>query len=138
MLLEEIRNIKSEKKDLRNFGITFGVAFALLGGALWWKGRDTYSAFLALSALFIFSGFVFPRVLKPLQKAWMTLAVILGYFMTRIILSILFYLVFTIIGLSSRIVGRQFLNLKNDPSKETYWIKRDKVPFDRKNYERQF
>ena len=29
MLLEEIKNIKSEKRDLRNFGLVFGVVFEL-------------------------------------------------------------------------------------------------------------
>ena len=41
MILEEIKNIKSEKKDLRDFGIVMGIAFGLLAGAHWWKGKDT-------------------------------------------------------------------------------------------------
>ena len=93
MFLEEIKNIKSEKKDLRDFGITFGVVLGLLAGALWWKGKDTYTIFIALSAAFFFFGLVLPRLLTPLQKVWMMFAVVLGWFMTRLILSILFYVV---------------------------------------------
>ncbi len=37
MLLEEIKSIKSEKKDLRNFGITFGVLLGVLAG---WFQQD--------------------------------------------------------------------------------------------------
>ena len=55
MLLEEIKAIKSEKKDLRNFGITFGVVLGLLGGLLWWKGKDTYTIFVILSLVFFSS-----------------------------------------------------------------------------------
>ena len=138
MLLEEIKNIKSEKRDLRNFGITFGVILGLIGGALWWKGKDTYTLFLILSCAFFFLGFVLPGVLKPLQKAWMAFAVVLGFFMTKVILSILFYLVFTAIGLGGRLFGKQFLNLKMDSSKTSYWIKRKSQPFDKAHYERQF
>ncbi len=138
MLLEEIRNIKSEKRDIRNFGITFGVLLGLLGGVLWWKGKDTYSLFLILSCAFFFLGFILPGVLKPLQKAWMAFAVVLGFFMTKVILSILFYLIFTAIGLGGRLFGKQFLNLKMDRSQTSYWIKRKSLPFNKAHYERQF
>jgi len=109
MILEEIRNIKSEKKDLRDFGITFGVVLGVLAGALWWKGRDTYPIFAALSASFFFFGLVLPRLLTPLQKVWMMFAVVLGWFMTRLILSILFYIVFTFIGGVPRLFGKKFI-----------------------------
>ena len=55
MILEEIKNIKSEKKDLREFGITFGVVLGILAVALWWKEKDTYTIFSILSAAFFFS-----------------------------------------------------------------------------------
>lgn len=138
MLLEEIKNIKSEKKDLRNFGIVFGIMLGLLGGILWWKGKDTYTVLIALSLAFFFFGFTMPTLLKPLQKVWMALAVIIGFFMTKVILSILFYLVFTAIGLCSRIAGKQFLNLKMDKSKKSYWIYRERKTFEKNRYERQF
>ena len=138
MILEEIKNIKSEKKDLRNFGITFGVVLGLLAGALWWKEKDTYTVFLILSSAFFFFGLVLPGLLKPLQKAWMALAVVMGFFMTRVILSILFYFVFTTIGLIGRLSGKKFLNLKMDTSTKSYWSYRKNKPFNKSNYERQF
>ena len=138
MILEEIKNIKSEKKDLRDFGITFGVVLGILAGALWWKGKDTYAIFAMFSAAFFFFGLVLPRLLKPLQKGWMMFAVILGWFMTRLILCVLFYVVFTSIGGISRMFGKQFLNLKGDKSKQSYWIYREHMPFDRERYEKQF
>ena len=138
MLLEEIKNIKSEKKDLRNFGITFGVVFGILAGALWWKAKDTYSIFTILSLSFLFFGFVLPALLKPLQKAWMAFAVVLGFFMTNVILGILFYLVFTFIGVGSRLFGKRFLDLKIDNSPKSYWRYRKSTSFNKSNYERQF
>ena len=138
MILEEIKNIKSEKKDLRNFGITFGVVLGVLAGVLWWKGKDTYSIFAILSFAFFFFGLVLPTLLKPLQKAWMMFAVVLGWFMTRLILSVLFYIVFTFIGLVSRLFGKKFLDLKPDKSRKSYWIYRDAVPFSKEKYEKQF
>ena len=138
MFLEEIKNIKSEKKDLRDFGITFGVVLGLLAGALWWKGKDTYTIFIALSAAFFFFGLVLPRLLTPLQKVWMMFAVVLGWFMTRLILSILFYVVFTVIGGGARLFGKKFIDMKIDPSRESYWISRESKPFEKSKYENQF
>ncbi len=138
MLLEEIKKIKSEKKDLRNFGITFGIILGLLGGLLWWKGKDSATVFMILSCAFFFLGFVLPGVLKPLQKTWMAFAVVLGFFMTKVILSILFYLAFTTIGLGGRLMGKKFLDLKMDKSEKSYWIKRKSRSFNKQDYEKQF
>jgi ABC-type uncharacterized transport system permease subunit len=137
MLFEEIRNIKSEKKDLRNFGLTVGIVLAFISSLLWWKGKDTYTVFGVVSAALVLLGLIVPTLLKPLQKVWMTLAVILGWFMTRLILSIAFYLVFTFIGGLSRLFGKEFLDVKMDKSKHSYWIKR-KEKFDKSAYEKQF
>ena len=138
MILEEIKNIKSEKKDLRSFGITFGVLLGILAGALWWKGKDTYTIFAVLSVAFFFFGLLMPRLLRPLQKVWMMFAVVMGWFMTRVILSVLFYIVFTFIGVGGRLLGKQFLDLKPDRSRKSYWIYRDAMPFSKEKYEKQF
>ncbi len=138
MLLEEIENIKSGKSELRNFGVTIGIVLGMLGGLLLWRGKDIYAYFLLLSTVFIFIGLVLPIVLKPIQKAWMTFEVILGWFMTRFILSILFYVVFTSIGLVSRLFGKQFLDLKMDNSKKSYWNYRKTREFKKSDYEKQF
>jgi len=138
MLLEEIKNIKSEKKDLRNFGLTIGIVLGLLAGLLWWKGRDTYSIFAVIAVVFILFGLLLPAVLKPLQKVWMTLAVIMGWIMTRVILGVLFYLVFTAIGGIGRLLGKKFLDLKIDPAIKSYWIIREQKTFNKSDYEKQF
>lgn len=138
MLIEEIKNIKSDKRDLRNFGITFGIVLGILAGALWWKGKETYIVFLIASTVFFFFGFVLPGLLKPLQKAWMAFAVVIGFFMTKVILSILFYIVFTFIGLGSRLLGKKFLDLKPDKSRKSYWVYRESEPFIKEKYEKQF
>ena len=138
MLIDEIRNIKSDKKDLRSFGITIGIVLSIIGGLLWWKEKDYYNIFIIISAAFVLFGLILPVVLKPIQKAWMTLAVILGWFMTRLILSILFYLIFTPMALFSKIVGKKFLDLKMDGNEKSYWINREPGTPDKNTYEKQF
>jgi hypothetical protein len=69
----------------------------------------------------------------------MTLALILGWIMTRIILSILFFILFVPIGWIARIFGKDFLDQKFDPSANSYWILRDSTkPEIKEAFEKQF
>lgn len=138
MLLEEINNIKSEISDLRKFGLTVGGVFFLLGGLLWWYGKGASPYILIISTLLILGGLAVPSALKPIHRIWMTLAVMLGWVMTRLLLGILFYLAFTSIRLIARLFGKQFLDLKIDSSKNSYWHLRKTKEFKQSDYERQF
>lgn len=64
----------------------------------------------------------------------MKFAAVLAWVNTRLILIVMFYMVFTPIGFVMRIFGSDQLGLKIEKEKESYWIKKDaKI-----NYERQF
>lgn len=138
MLLDEIKSIKSGKAELRKFGITMGVVFGLFGGLFLLRERPYYFYLFILSAFFLFFGVVLPVLLKPIYKIWMSLALVLGSIMTRIILSVLFYLIITPLGLISKLSRKDFLDLKFDQSAGSYWIQRKKIPLEKSNYEKQF
>ena len=138
MISEEIRNIKSGKRELKQFGITIAVVLGFLSTWFLWRGRDGGYVLLIISIVFLVLGLFLPHLLKPLQKLWMTLAVLLGWLMTRIILIILFYLVVTPIGLFAKLCGKDFLNRKFDREAQSYWIPRKPSPPDKKNYQNQF
>lgn len=138
MLLDEIKNIKSSKKDLRNFGLTVGIVFLVLAGLFFWFEKESSFYLLIIGIVLILLGLLIPKALLPLQKAWMTIAIMIGWFMTRVILSLLFYLVFTPINLISKLFGKKFLDVKIDKSKKSYWSYRTKKVFDQSDYEKQF
>jgi hypothetical protein len=52
-------------------------------------------------------------------------AVVLGYFVSRAILLIVFYLVLVPTGLIMRTVGRDPMERKWDPQAQSYWIKKE-------------
>jgi uncharacterized protein involved in cysteine biosynthesis len=68
----------------------------------------------------------------------MKLAFVLAWINTRLILWIIFYLVFTPIGLVMRLLGVDLLARKIEKNKDTYWIKKEKSGFEPKDYARQF
>ena len=135
-ILKDVQKIKSIPKELREFGVVMGVASALLGGLLWWRHRH-YLIPGILSACFLSIGFIAPKALLPFQKAWMTIAVIIGFFMSRVILSITFFLVLTPLAVLSRISGSKHLNLNFRTDEPSYWILK-KQPFSKDRYEKQY
>lgn len=138
MLLTEIKNIKSTKKDWKNFGLTAGITLIIFSFLLWWREKEFYFYFLLAGLILILLGLLIPLILKPLQKIWLAWAIILGWLMTRIILSVFFYLIFTLIGLTLKLSGKQLLEFKNDQTEESYWHHRAGGEFKKSDYERQF
>lgn len=139
MITEEIKNIKSGKGDLRKFGITMGIVLLLLGGFSWWCGKDFYIYPIGIAAIFFFLGLVFPPLLKPINKIWMSLAILMSWFMTRVILGILFYAGITPISFLAKLFSKDFLMLNFDKdSKNSYWIPKERRKVEKTDYERQF
>ena len=137
-MIEELGSIRSGTRELRRFGVVVGMVFGLLGGLLTWRGKDFGVYFLAVFAVLLLLGLALPKVLRPLHKAWMTLAMVMGWFMTRVILHLLFYLVVTPTALLGRLFGKQFLDLRFDGKADSYWIPKESVATDRRDHERQF
>jgi hypothetical protein len=137
-ILDEIKAVDTGPKPIRNFGITFFFVLLFIGTILAYKGRSTGYAVIGVGVLFFVLGMWAPVWLKAFYRAWMGLAAVLGFFTSRLILSVLFYLVVTPIGLTMRLLGKDLLNQRWDRKTSTYWIKREKTPFDKERYEKQF
>ncbi|MDH3268426.1 MAG: SxtJ family membrane protein [Ignavibacteria bacterium] len=138
MLKEEFKHIKETKKDLRKFGLTVGGVLIILAALLFYFEKPSAIYFAIIGGLLFVFGLIIPLTLKPLNKIWMGLAIVLGYFMSRLILTIIFYLVITPISFIAKLVGKKFMILKNDKSANTYWEKRSIIHKKQIDYERQF
>jgi len=138
MLIEDIKNIKSGKKELRQFGITMGIVLLLMGLFLWWRGREWYPYVIVIALAFFVLGLVLPALLKPLHKPWMTLALVLGWCVTGVIMMVVFYLVVTPLSLVARWCGKDFLHTKFEKDAQSYWIPKENIKRDKKTYENQF
>ena len=136
-MIEEIKNIKSNKKELRSFGIIVGSILTIIAGILFYKENPFCDMFFYFGAIFIFLGIFLYQILKPFYIIWMTFAVIIGWFMTRLILSILFYSIMSIVAIIAKIVGKDFLYLQSN-NNESYWNLRDKDQEYNQDYEKQF
>ena len=136
-MLEEIKNINTSKKDLRSFGYTIGIILFIISAVLFYYNNQLYQNLTVIAAIFVLLGVLIPQLLKPIYLVWMTFAVILGWVMTRVILSVIFYLIMTPIGFLSRLLGEDFLALKKIES-DSYWNHRDRLKELSQDYEKQF
>ena len=137
-MIEEIRNIKSGKKELRNFGFTIGIVLLLIAGVLFYKNNNLFISFAYIAGVFIVFGFLFPQLLKPIYFIWMIFAVVIGWIMTRLILSILFFVIISIIRLIAGIFGKSFLELNISKDSKSYWNHRFSDVEMSQDYEKQF
>ena len=93
----------------KSFGISVGIVLLLIAGFLVWRERLTTAQIVGgIGAVLLVLGLVQPRLLKWPSAVWWRFAMILGYVNARIILTVIFTIVFSPLGLLWRIVG-------NDP-----------------------
>lgn len=138
MLKEELKHINNSNEAVKKTGITVGVVLILISLLLWYLGKTSFIYFSITGGLFVILAFIAIPVLRPFHKLWMMLSLAMGFVMSRVILTILFYIVLTPIGLVAKLVGKRFMPLGFDKSASTYWEKRENPVKQQIDYERQF
>ena len=136
-MIEEIKNIPNSNKDVRSFGITISIILFIISGLLFYYGKEIYQLIAIIGSGFLVLGLILPILLKPIYFVWMTFAAILGWIMTRVILTLVYFLIITPIGLITKFLGEDFLELKKSNS-DSYWNNRDSHLETNQDYEKQF
>ncbi len=123
--------------DARRFGLMVGAAFCLLGALLWWRGRPMAAGVVgAAGAALVALGLVRPRVLSPVFRAWMKLAMVLSKVTTPVLLAAVYFLVITPIGILRRLTGNNALRARARGN--SFWVTRENRGRQRADLERQF
>ena len=140
MLREDIKGLqKATPRDLRKFGLMVGGVFLGLGLFFYLRHKPWWPWFVWPGTPLVVLGTVLPRSLKWIYVAWMTLAMILGAIVSTILLTLLFVLMVTPLGLLARLVGKDFLSQKLEPRAASYWLRRDiSKPKAKHEHEQQF
>lgn len=114
---------------MRSFGLIVGGIFAIIG--FWptvFRGANPRWWALALTGLLAVPAMLFPRILGPFYRGWMAVGELLGWINARIILGVLFYTLFLFVGFLLRIMGKDPMQRKVDPSAKTYRVPRQFRP----------
>src|SRR5258708_15823192 len=108
MILNEINSLKTGRVELRKFGLLVGGVFAALGLLMFLRHKPHFPYLLWPGAALILLGFAVPRLLKPVYVVWMSLAVLLGFIVSHLILTPFSFLVITPIRLLAPLASKHF------------------------------
>ena len=105
----------------RSFGTVFFIVFLLIALYPLLKDNDLRIWSLVISFIFLILGLINSKILTPLNRLWFKFGLLLGKFISPLIMGIIFFIVVTPIGIIMRLLKKDLLNLKYN-KKETYWI----------------
>lgn len=134
----EVKKLKTDTKELRKFAIVMASAFGILSIIAKIRDAGSFPYLLGIAVVFLAIGLIAPAALKQVYRGWMTFAFVLGYLMTRVILTLLFFLVFLPIGLIIRLTQKDLLDEQFDSNAATYWKHYEKTGNPKQRLERQF
>ena len=106
----------------RSFGIVFFIVFLLIALYPLINNHSIRFWSLLISLVFLVLGILNSKLLSPLNLLWFKFGILLGRFISPIIMGLIFFFVVTPIGLLMRLFRKDLLNLKFN-NKNSYWIK---------------
>ena len=128
-----------DKKKSRTFGWGLVVIFVVLGVIrLFLRDEPGIPWQFYVAGVGLILNLAVPIALYPVYKTAIFIAHYLGWFNTRLILGLIYFLLFTPIALIFKITGKDLLDKKIDKKAKSYWNIRERVPFDPSRVENQF
>lgn len=133
-----VQTKRSRRRELRDFGMILAAGIMLLFGVLFpWLGERPVPNWVLIAGGSIYLlALIIPIVLFPVHWLWMKLGAVLGWINTRILLSLIFYLVLLPAGLFMRLFGKDPMARRFDSSASSYRIA--SKPIASKNLENPF
>jgi hypothetical protein len=134
---DEYQKLDRSPRALRRFGLTVGLVILALGCVLLWRQRSAGWPLISIGAALVLFGGLAPLTLKWVHGPWMIAALALGWIVTRVLLTIVFFLVVTPIGLLQRLFGKRAIEVAFNADRGTFWESRTaRLPSE--DYEKQF
>lgn len=114
-----------EKKSLRAFGLIWAFILGIIG-----YFYDNNTILFALSFCFVISSILFPEIYVKIRiyQGWIKIGNFIGHINSKIIIFILFFFLFTPIGILLKIFKKDLLKKKLDKNKKSYFEKRVTQP----------
>ena len=125
-----IKNIKISSN--RNFGVVFFIFFMIISLFPLFKDGNVRVWALVVAIIFLILGLLNSSVLSPLNKIWFKFGILLGNFISPIIMGLVFFTVVTPTSFIMKVFGKDLLNLKKN-NKKSYWIEKSPIKSKMKN-----
>ena len=122
----DLNNIN--KKQIRIFLYIWSFIFFLVGIYPLFFNLNIKTWSISLAILFLITSLLKPELGKYFYIIWVTIGEYLGILISKVIMFILFFFLFTPTSLVLKLLGRDLLNKKIVSNKESYWIHRKIKP----------
>ena len=121
----------------RKFGFFFTFVFAAAAAYFYYSTNLSWAyMFIAAALAFLLVTLIKSDALRPLNKLWMRLGLLLSMIVSPIVLGVIFFGLFTPIAIFLRLSGRDELHLKF-AQKASHWISREE-PIKPESFKNQF
>jgi hypothetical protein len=128
---------KGPKNPERSFGVSVGAVLCVIAIVLAWRGRETRAEWVGgVGTVLLVLGLVRPSLLAWPSVLWWRFAKALGYVNARVLLTVLFGIVLTPLGLIWRLTGKDPLARRR--GQWNGWSEYPPRYRDRRHYERMF
>lgn len=130
---------RSETREAKRFSLILAGILIALGLLAWWKGHDRRAMACGGAAILapLLAYLAFPLWIR-FFRVWMKFAEALGWVMTRVILTVFFYVLLTPYGLVARLFREDPLDVSWKRRKSSYWIDKPAAAPELERYERQY
>ena len=118
------RGAAPESSD-RSFGFVFALVFALIASWPLWHAAPPLWWAAGIAAAFALAALLRPRILHPLNRAWLALGRLLHLVVSPLVMGAIFFLCVTPIGWIMRLRGKDVLSLARRSDLSSYWIGRE-------------
>ena len=115
-----------KKSSSKSFGYLFFGIFLALAVWVYVKNQNLNYWLIGTSTIFLVLTLIKSKILDVLNDLWIKFGELLGKIIAPIIMSIVFFLIVTPIGLVLKIVKKDLLKLKFNNDK-SYWVEKSKT-----------
>jgi saxitoxin biosynthesis operon SxtJ-like protein len=133
----EYQSLDQSPRALRRFGFTVGFVILFLGSFLLWRQRGLSWPLISIGAVLLLAAGLAPSGLKWIHAPWMIASLALGWIVTRILLTTVFFFVVTPIGWLQGLFGKRVIKVAFHADSASYWQTRTAPPVS-EDYEKQF
>lgn len=111
--------------DNRVFGLIFAAIFLIIAAWPWFFGGELRMWAAMVCAAFTATALVFPPALTPLNKLWARFGMLMHKVTNPLLMGLVFFLTVLPTGIILRVLGKDPMRRKLEPSSESYWISRE-------------
>ena len=123
-------NWKPDRNELRKFAWSLIIGFPCIA-LVFFIGKAIYAQALPEPRFFLLLGgigagvgllcLLVPVIARPLYSVWYALTACIGIVVANLVFMLLYYVLFTPLGLFMRLIGRDALSLKSKKDCASYW-----------------